>query len=261
MKRLAFLWIGFLAWGAAYGQELPVYTFLEAGNHIGEKAVVTGRVVGAYNSGKACFLNFHQDWRNHFSVVIFAKNYDRFASSPEVLYPGAEVRVTGEIKAFEGRSEIVVDDPSQIEIVGGKGAPVRISPQEAPSHLGKKVVVEGTIVGTENTGKLAFLRFDPNADSGLAVVLFERIFGQFPEPPEKYFLNRKVRVTGELKQHQGRPEIIVTARDQIVLPDAAGGIATESDEDAAAMLRALIDLLIEKGVFTREEFQQALVQP
>lgn len=257
MKRTAYLLLAFIS-GTALAADLPVYSFLEAGDHIGEKAVVTGKVVDTYNSGKACFINFHTDWRNHFSVVIFAKNFDRFETTPEILYKGADVRVTGEIKEYEGRSEIVVEDPSQIEIVsGGGGKASEIPWKDAGAYVGKLVTVEGEIVRTHNTGKLAFLNFDQDIEKTLTVVMFERIFERFPESPEKYFLKQVVRVTGNVKEREGKPEIIVTDPKQIEILRDEEDVKLSPSSPTEAMLRALIDLLIEKGVFTQEEFDKA----
>lgn len=245
--------------GTVLAAELPVYSYLEANDHIGEEAVVTGKVIDTYNSGRACFLNFHEDWKSHFSVVIFAKNFERFESPPDILYRGAEVRVTGEIKEYQGHSEIAVVDPSQIEIVsGGGGAPVEIAWKDAGSYIGKLVTVEGEIVRSHNTGKLAFLNFDEDIEKTLTVVMFERIFDKFPESPEDYFLKQKVRVSGNVKEHQGKPEIIVTDPKQIEILSDDKDVEQSPSSPTEAMLRALIDLLIEKGVFTREEFDKAL---
>jgi len=247
--------------GAARGEDLPVYGFLEAGSHIGERAVVTGKVVGTYNSGKACYLNFHDDWKKHFSVVIFAKNFDRFEAPPEVHYRDAEVRVTGRIQEYEGRPEIIVTGPAEIEIVAGGGtAPAEIRWSEAGANIGKKVVVEGTIVRTHNTGKLAFLNFDQDVDNTLTVVIFDRFFDRFPESPEKHFLNRTVRVTGELKEYKGKPEIIVGDPAQIAIVDGAEEPERPASASAEAMIRALVDLLVRKGVLTEEEFQESLAK-
>jgi DNA/RNA endonuclease YhcR with UshA esterase domain len=256
MRRIAVFTICLLA-PLALAADLPEYTFLEAGDHIGEEAIVTGKIVDAYNSGKACFLNFHEDWRNHFSVVIFARNFERFDAPPETLFKGAEVRVRGEIKEFQGRSEIVVDGPDQIEIVSGGGKSEVIDWRNAGDFIGKPVVVEGKIVKSHRAEKLAFLNFAQDHETTLAIIMFERIFDEFPQSPEKYFLHKTVRVTGNIKEHKGRPEIIVTDPARIEILNG-GGSEHGSGDDMEAMIRALVDVLVEKGVLTREEFEEKL---
>ena len=89
----------------------------QAAKHVGEFATVEGTVVETRNTGKACFLNFHPDWQHSFTAVIFASRFDRFPSKPEEHYRGRKVRVTGYIKEYEGKPEIILESPKQIEMV------------------------------------------------------------------------------------------------------------------------------------------------
>lgn len=98
-------------------EEGTVISWEDAAKHYGEYLVVEGTVVLTYNSGKACFLNFHPNWKEHFSVVIFASDFPKFPSPPEEHYRGKKIQVTGFIKSYHGRPEIIVEDPSQIEVL------------------------------------------------------------------------------------------------------------------------------------------------
>jgi len=98
-------------------QNVPEISWEEAGNYYGQKVWVRGRVVAANNTGRVCFLNFHRNWRRYFTVVIFASAFDRFPAPPEKYYLGKEIRVIGEIKEYEGKPEIIVESPEQIEII------------------------------------------------------------------------------------------------------------------------------------------------
>ncbi|HDY66284.1 MAG TPA: hypothetical protein ENH85_00680 [Candidatus Scalindua sp.] len=89
----------------------------DAANYYGEIKLVEGKIVKAYNSGKACYLNFHQDYKKHFSLVIFADDFKKFPEPPEEYYLNKIVRTRGLIKEYQGSPEIVITDPSQIEIV------------------------------------------------------------------------------------------------------------------------------------------------
>lgn len=89
----------------------------DANKHYGEYAKVEGTIAVTHNSGKACFLNFHPDYTRHFTAVIFASAFPRFPARPENYYYGKRVRVTGYIKEYKGKPEIILDDPSQIEIL------------------------------------------------------------------------------------------------------------------------------------------------
>ena len=88
-----------------------------AGNYIGKHMAVEGKIVRTHNSGKACFLNFHNNWTRYFSLVIFDNVFHRFPQKPEEFYRHKVVRVKGKIKTYRGRPEIVVNHPKQIEII------------------------------------------------------------------------------------------------------------------------------------------------
>lgn len=89
----------------------------DAANYYNQMKMVEGKVVATYNSGKACFLNFHKDYRNHFSLVIFAKDFGKFPKPPQEYYLNKMVRTRGLIKEYEGHPEIIITDPEQIEII------------------------------------------------------------------------------------------------------------------------------------------------
>ncbi|MGA2092706.1 MAG: hypothetical protein ABSH16_04775 [Sedimentisphaerales bacterium] len=89
----------------------------EADKYYGQVVTVTGTIVATHNSGKACFLNFHQDWKHHFSAVIFASDFANFPSNAEQFYLNKEVKITGFVKEYQGKPEIVLKEPAQIEVV------------------------------------------------------------------------------------------------------------------------------------------------
>jgi len=89
----------------------------EAANYYGQTVWVRGKVVAANNTGKVCFLNFHRNWKRYFTVVIFASSFSRFPEPPERLYLNKEIRVYGRIREYQGKPEIIVESPDQIEII------------------------------------------------------------------------------------------------------------------------------------------------
>jgi micrococcal nuclease len=89
----------------------------EADKHYGQNRTVEGKIVATNNTGKVCFLNFDRNWRESFTAVIFAGDFDRFPRHPEEHYLGRTVRVTGLIKEYKGKPEIVLKSPEQIEII------------------------------------------------------------------------------------------------------------------------------------------------
>jgi len=89
--------------------------FTQAPKHIGEICIVEGKVDHVYISKKGnIFLDFCKNYKTcPFSGVIFKKDAAKF--DPEI-YEGREVRIKGLIKTYQGRPEIIINDPKQIEI-------------------------------------------------------------------------------------------------------------------------------------------------
>lgn len=85
----------------------------EARNHIGETAVVTGRVFGVHVTQKGgVFLNLGAAYPNQpFTAVCFQQ-----AIPPADLQKleGRTIKVSGKIKDYNGQAEIVLEKPGQI---------------------------------------------------------------------------------------------------------------------------------------------------
>ena len=98
-----------------------VISYLEAGKYIGQTKTAEGTIVKTfkYTEGKIIFLNFHEPYQGYFTAIVWSSDWDKFPFAPEVYYKGKEVRVTGEIIEYKGSPEIVVRDPSQIEVAYG----------------------------------------------------------------------------------------------------------------------------------------------
>lgn len=100
--------------------ELPTYPAGEAGAHVGEHARVCGTVVdAAYVArarGRPTFLNFEEPYPDPvFTAVIWGGDRGRFEAAPERAYRGRRVCVRGRIRLHEGRPQIIVRRPGQIE--------------------------------------------------------------------------------------------------------------------------------------------------
>lgn len=88
--------------------------------------------------------------------------------------------------------------------------------EDADKFYGQYVIVEGTIVDTYNSGEVCFLNFHSNQQL-LTAVIFACDYPNFLERPEIFYLGKKVRIIGIVKQYKGRPEIIVKTPDQIMI--------------------------------------------
>jgi len=95
----------------------PVISFEQAGDYIGQNCFVYGRVVQSRNIGSRCFLNFHPDYRNHFTVVINKPSFASFPEPPEKMYNGKDVKVFGRVDEYKGKPAIIVSKPDQITIL------------------------------------------------------------------------------------------------------------------------------------------------
>ena len=85
---------------------------------------------------------------------------------------------------------------------------------EASAHLGETIVAEGKIIDAHNTGSVCFLNFSRNRDL-FYVILFKDTLEAWPEPPQKYFLQKTIRVRGEVKENKGKAQIQVRDPKQI----------------------------------------------
>ena len=88
----------------------------EAKNHVGQNLTVEGVVSEIHHaaSGKVIFIDIGGRYPNaEFVAVIFQDDFGKF---PKVdTLEGKTVDVMGTIKLYNGRPEIVLDDPAQIK--------------------------------------------------------------------------------------------------------------------------------------------------
>lgn len=195
-----------------------IISWKDAHKYYGEYVTVEGTIVDIYNSGKACFLNFHPDYKKYFTVVIFRSDFYKFPDSPEDYYLNKKVRVTGLIRKYRGKPEIILKNPENIKIIESKEIPediIEISWEDADQYYGKYCCVKGKIVATFNSGKACFLNFHKNWKRYFTAVIFASDFHKFPPNPEDYYLNKEVKVYGLIKEYQGKPEIILRSPEQI----------------------------------------------
>lgn len=92
----------------------------EAKKHVGESATVCGNVVSTHyavrTKGSPTFLNLDEPYPNQiFTILIWGSDRDKFGN-PEAKYANKRVCVTGLIKDYKGVPEVIVEQPSQIEV-------------------------------------------------------------------------------------------------------------------------------------------------
>jgi len=113
-----------------------------------------------------------------------------------------------------------------------------ISWQDAAAHYGQECVVVGQVVMTKNIGSMCFLNFHRDFRGNFTAVIKKSSFHRFPEPPETLYADKHVRVTGRIIEYKGKPEIIVTEPDQIVILTGPGGTPVVDTAKVASTLPA-----------------------
>jgi micrococcal nuclease len=99
-----------------------------------------------------------------------------------------------------------------------KSLPV-ISYQQAELFRGKRVIVEGKIVNTAAADSVNYLNFSKDYQNTLSLVIFNRDLNKFDYQPAEYFLDKKIKVLGEIEFYQGSPQIIVDDPHDILILD------------------------------------------
>lgn len=86
----------------------------------------------------------------------------------------------------------------------------------AEEYVGKTGTVEGTIMGTDRfSSNTVFLNFHDPYKGYFTVVIFSSDLSKFTFDPEKFYLHKEVRVTGQIQLYQGAPEIIARSPSEI----------------------------------------------
>lgn len=90
--------------------------FRDAGKYVGLDACVTGRVLRVATSRAGhTFLDFCADYRTcPFFSVVFASDRDKFGDLGTLR--GRQVEIRGLIQTYQGRAEIILNDPKQVRL-------------------------------------------------------------------------------------------------------------------------------------------------
>ena len=98
----------------------------EAGKHIGETVTICSKVYGGRyfdnSTSKRTLLNLGAAYPNHkLTLLITSDDRKNFTGKPEDDYIGKNVCVTGKVIDFNGKPEIVVTKPREIQLTDGGG--------------------------------------------------------------------------------------------------------------------------------------------
>jgi len=113
------------------------------------------------------------------------------------------------------------DAETKVDYIGV--SPEVISWEEAHDYIGQYKIVDGIIVDSyyarNSKGKPTFLNFHKPYEGYFKCVIWgsdrAKFIEEFQSDPETYFLNKRVRVTGLIKEYRDAPEIILADPSQI----------------------------------------------
>jgi DNA/RNA endonuclease YhcR with UshA esterase domain len=86
-------------------------------NYIGKQVTVCTKVYSVKTLAKVSFIDVGARFPNSpLTIVIFAKDIDKFEPSLEELYSGKNICVKGIVELYKSKPEIIVSDPGQITV-------------------------------------------------------------------------------------------------------------------------------------------------
>lgn len=93
-----------------------IIDYKDAPNYVGQGISVSGKVINIYKStGGMTFFDYCTSYKNcPFSVVIFSDTVSKFKNLSS--YIGKNILVSGTIKPYNGKAEMVLNSESQIKI-------------------------------------------------------------------------------------------------------------------------------------------------
>lgn len=117
-----------------------------------------------------------------------------------------------------------------------------ISASVAPLYVGARRIVEGRVLSAERDANVVNLTVGDRAGS-ITVSLVIGLLSDFPNQPEKYYLDRDVRVVGDITQFRGQVGITVRDPDNIAIAGAVPASAAQPAIDLQRDYDALKDRL------------------
>ena len=115
MKKIIFTVVVVLTFSGAFCQ--TTISVDSVSKHYGEKVTVCSKVFGTKALDKVTFINVGATYPNSLlTIVIFTKDKSNFKEPPEVLYNDKTICVTGVVKEYNSKPEIIVSSPDQITI-------------------------------------------------------------------------------------------------------------------------------------------------
>ena len=97
--------------------------------------------------------------------------------------------------------------------------------KDAGQYYGREVIVEGRIVETRNIGRICFLNFD--AARSFTAIVRQANYAKFPEPPERLYAGKAVRIRGFITQFKDKPQIEIVRPEQVTFGEGETPASTQ----------------------------------
>jgi len=96
-----------------------------------------------------------------------------------------------------------------------------VPPCQTKNFFQKEILTEGKVVSVFRSKKNnIFLNLEKNyPHQCLTLVIFAGYLSKFPFEPDKFYLNKRIRVKGVVENYQEKPEIIIKNPEQIEIID------------------------------------------
>jgi hypothetical protein len=119
MRRLA---IALLLAAVAAPARGAIVDARDAARHVGSTVTIEGDVGAARNEPTGLVLELEPVGPTGVRAILVPSLISSLPRSPERVYAGKRVRITGLLQRFKGRPELILESASQIEIVDVAGA-------------------------------------------------------------------------------------------------------------------------------------------
>jgi len=141
---------------------------------------------------------------------------------------------------------------------------VRIQAAEAAQHIGEVAEVCGRVASAAHIaavkGQPTFLNLErPYPDQPFNVVIWGSARSRFDAPPERAYDGKDICVTGLIETYRGKPQIVVTDPDQIVMVSPPDG-GNELTETERILVKALLAALGHETNYGSGEWDEQTVE-
>lgn len=202
---------------------VPTTPIGRLGEHLGEEVTVAGNIVEtAYLYSRDAkdvrgFFFTLDDGTGQVKLLMWLNVYDDCWDARKINL-GARVRVTGEVKEYEGQLEIVPRWGGGVKALkaAGPSAPQRAIGSLTEADRGQRVQIEGTVTRTE-PGETYVRVFVQDGSGEVLVFVWRGIYDRIPGREKLEVPGTPVRVVGRVDVYKGTLEVIPTLPYDVVV--------------------------------------------